>query len=59
MNSLDAGFLLEITLVEFMEAILPILGAGIIALTALVLCVIFGLCRSEKRISDAESKVIP
>ncbi len=58
MNSLEAGFLSEITLIEFLEALLPIIGAGIIALTVLVLCVIFGLCRSEKRASDSESKLV-
>jgi len=46
---MEAAFTFQFSFVDIFQILMPILGIGAVFLFILVLCGIFGLCRSEKK----------
>jgi hypothetical protein len=46
---MQAAFTVQFSFSDIFQILMPILGIGAVLLFVLVLCGIFGLCRSEKK----------
>jgi len=46
---MEAVFTFQFSFADIFQILMPILGIGAVFLFVLVLCGIFGLCRSEKK----------